>query len=1018
MGAGLKVSKVLFAAVQTVKDEHWRTLPPFGAGGDVHGQQQERDADAVAGEALAEIQLHLTTALARARLTKTQLAAQAGLGRTTVQQAFRGSAAPSPETIVALCKVLRLDDSDLLELQRAASEPTERMATTDGLGRPIRSWHPHQLEVHPAGEIPSPASSGDPWQGLPGYVYREHDMILAGAVERASRGHSSLLMLVGTSSTGKTRSCWEAIQPLAQLDWKLWHPFDPTRADAALRDLQRVRQRTVLWLNEAQHYFGHPVHGERIAASVHRLLIESDRAPVLVLGTLWPEYADQYLRLPMTAGEDPYSRVRELLAGRVVAVPEHFDETALKAAGHLASKGDRLLGDALDRSCKTGKVTQELAGAPELLRRYANATPAPRALLHAAMDARRLGVGLHLPKDFLTEAAFDYLSDEEYDDLDDGWEGNAFDDLARPVHGKRSPLRSTIGRQERHQSHPLPPSLRATTSERTLFRLADYLEQWGRKSRRTICPPNSFWVAAHAYLRDADDLYRLASEALSRHRTQWAHHLRVRAAELGNARAQADLSEQLEIEGFYAEAELWARKAAALGSTYGLSTLCRMREVRKDHASADNLALLAAQAGDISAALDLVRSRERDESPIDAEPMAIRLAEAGYVRALSTLAESREWASKSKSAAKLHFAAARAGDPHSLIWIGHVYKVNDRLKEAEIYYRKAAAAGNDYALVCLLVMAKLEEDAEKIAAILREVSRTKEASTLVALIQWHEAEGHKRQAEECARRAAKLGHHRLLADVGRTREGDGDFETAEALYREAFAAGDPEGLADVVKLKVACEDFTGAEETAMLCAENGNGDPLCRLVNFWCHVGDRDRAEALVYRAAGSGFYDAYVELAWQHQQAGDLESAKALYEKAAGADHADALSELAAIHEKAGNHQQAESLAALAADAGRGDAIGHLVVAREESGSFDRATELARRAAASGHPEVLLELAELREEAGSSVDVEYLYREAADAACPMDPVLKAIWPHGLNPDGSPTQPWSARTGAQADGWA
>lgn len=981
----------------------------------MHGQQQERDTAPVAGEALTELQLHLATALARARLTKTQLAAQAGLGRTTVQQAFRGSAVPSPETVVALCKVLRLEDGDLLELQRAASELPEGMALTDGLGRPIRSWHPHQLEVHPASAISSPTtSSGDPWHGLPGYVYREHDKILAGVVDRASKGHSSLLMLVGTSSTGKTRSCWEAIQPLAESDWTLWHPFDPTRADAALNDLQRVRRRTVLWLNEVQHYFGHPAHGEKIAATVHRLLIDTARAPILVLGTLWPEYADQYLRLPVDAGEDPHSRVRELLAGRIVAVPNHFDEAALKTAGHLASKGDRLLGEALDHSRKTGKVTQELAGAPELLRRYMHGTPATRALLHAAMDARRLGVGLHLPKAFLTDAALDYLGDEDYDALDDDWEGIAFDAMAQPVHGKRSPLRSTIGRRQRHESHPATPSLRTTASERTLFLLADYLEQWGRTHRQSICPPNSFWAAAHAHLSDADDLYRLASAALSRHRTYWAYHLRVRAAGFGNSDAQADLSEQLETEGLYTEAESWAHKAAALGRTRGLSTLCHMREARKDHASADELALEAAQAGDISAALNLVRSREHDESPVDAEAMAMRLAEAGHVRVLSTLAESRSWAGDRKSAAKLTLAAARAGDPHSLIRLGHAHKARKRLKEAETFYRKAAAAGDDHALVSLLIMAKQEDDTEKVAAILQEVSSTKEASTLVSLIQWHEAEGNKQDAEECARRAAKLGHHRLLADVGRTREADGDFETAEALYREAFASGDPEGLADVVKLRVAREDFTGAEEIAMQCAEHGNREPLCRLVSFWCHVGDRDRANKIAYRAASSGFYDAYVELAWQQQQAGTMESARELYEKAAEVGHADALAELAAIHEKAGNTQQAESLAVQAAGAGRGDIISHLVVAREDSGNCGKATELARQAAASGHPEVLLDLADLREGNGSFMDVEFLYREAADAACPMDPVLKTIWPHGLNPDGTPTQAWSVRAGVQA----
>ena len=40
------------------------------------------------------------------------------------------------------------------------------------------------------------------------------------------------------------------------MGWRLWHPFDPTRAEAAQEDLHRVEPHTVVWLNEAQHYLG------------------------------------------------------------------------------------------------------------------------------------------------------------------------------------------------------------------------------------------------------------------------------------------------------------------------------------------------------------------------------------------------------------------------------------------------------------------------------------------------------------------------------------------------------------------------------------------------------------------------------------------------------------------------------------------------------------------------------------------------------------------------------------------
>ncbi|MEV6735238.1 hypothetical protein [Streptomyces sp. NPDC051364] len=154
-------------------------------------------------------------------------------------------------------------------------------------------------------------------------------------MQDVAQGHSRIVVLVGSSSTGKTRACWEAVQPLAVDGWRLWHPFDPTRADAALEGLERVQPRTVVWLNEAQHYLGDPRAGERIAAAVHTLLTHPGRTPVLVLGSLWPEYDRQYTALPSPGQPDPHSRARELLAGRTLTVPDKFDEEALRTASAL-----------------------------------------------------------------------------------------------------------------------------------------------------------------------------------------------------------------------------------------------------------------------------------------------------------------------------------------------------------------------------------------------------------------------------------------------------------------------------------------------------------------------------------------------------------------------------------------------------------------------------------------------------------------------------------------------------------
>ena len=71
---------------------------------------------------------------------------------------------------------------------------------------------PFALEVH------RPVQPEDPQPGLPvlpAYVPRDHDAELGSVVRAAAEGRSGIAVLVGGSSTGKTRACWEALQPAA-----------------------------------------------------------------------------------------------------------------------------------------------------------------------------------------------------------------------------------------------------------------------------------------------------------------------------------------------------------------------------------------------------------------------------------------------------------------------------------------------------------------------------------------------------------------------------------------------------------------------------------------------------------------------------------------------------------------------------------------------------------------------------------------------------------------------------------
>ncbi|MFI7644402.1 hypothetical protein [Nonomuraea sp. NPDC049400] len=135
-------------------------------------------------------------------------------------------------------------------------------------------------------------------------------------------------------------------------------------------------------------------------------------------------------------------------------------------------------------------MTQYLAGRPALIDRYDKASFAARAVLHAAMDARRLGHGPALPRLLLEQAAAGYLTDEQWDLLTDGW-----------------------------------------------------LEQHGTRTRRLICPPAGFWDAAVGHAATTSDHIALDQAAHLRGRRHafalWQH-----AADTGDIRALWGLARQ------------------------------------------------------------------------------------------------------------------------------------------------------------------------------------------------------------------------------------------------------------------------------------------------------------------------------------------------------------------------------------------------------------------------------------------------------------------------------------------
>ena len=361
-------------------------------------------------------------------------------GRDTINRIIGDPGMPASQAdVVAVVTVLAREARwDVEDAVRRARDlwVAARMATPVGV--PLAEvTDPFALEVHRPVQ-PDQEQAGLP--DLPPYLPREHDAALARMVTAAAQGRSQIAVLVGGSSTGKTRACWEALHLLRDQPgpWRLWHPIDPTRPAAALRDLPGIGPRTVVWLNEAQFYLevAEGGLGEQVAAGLRELLRDPGRAPVLVLATLWPQFWDTLTARP-AGGDDRHAQARDLLAGHDIAVPAALTPAQVR---QLTGAEDPRLALAAAAAREDGQVIQFLAGAPELLARYRNAPPAAAALIDAAMDARRLGMGAGLPQAFLEAAAPGYLTDAEWDALGEDWLEQALAYTAVPCKGARGPL--------------------------------------------------------------------------------------------------------------------------------------------------------------------------------------------------------------------------------------------------------------------------------------------------------------------------------------------------------------------------------------------------------------------------------------------------------------------------------------------------------------------------------------------------------------------------------------------------
>ncbi|CAG7648434.1 tetratricopeptide repeat protein [Actinacidiphila bryophytorum] len=691
------------------------------------------------------------------------------------------------------------------------------------LPRPVGQWTALQAGVHPA--VPGDGGGGSRFV-LPAHVVRAHDRVLRERLAQAAdSGRPALALVRGGACTGKTRSAWEAVRACLA-DWHLAFPKTAEELLDLLASGAALGPRTVLWLDEAQIHLGGP-GGEDAAAALRTRL--EQREPLVVVATLWPSIHRELTTRPAPGRPDTHAQARALLAPwPAVDVPAAFSADDLARMRTLAGPGGDPALRVAERTSPDGAVAQTLAAGPQLVDHYEHAEEPPgcygRALITAAMDARRLGWESPLPAAFLRDAAPGYLTERQRMQASPDWFDQAM------VHA-RTTIKDVVRALD---DVPHPTGMGALPGH---HRLADYLAHHGRATRVFDVPPASFWDAVLHHPPTPGELAVLARNAVDRGRLQVAATLAELAVAAGDTSCLLELADLHERRGDLAAALPLTERAVATDGTYALARLVRLHDQLGEHEAADRLLPAPGTPGRAAVAIALAWSREEsgDEEGAarlmdvagEGDSVVIPVMEAlihltgGHVRRgeeelRRVLLLHDERLDADLRTDWLPLFALDDGDVGTIEEFQRVAQYEDfpvlRIvllsllngredrAELEMLHRRAAEAGNPYAVVQLMHLRWEAGDRSEAERLGREALAAGNPRALVELALQREDAGLPSEAEELARRAAGEGLPHALTELGRSRKKAGDLLGARRLFELALDAGDRYALGDLAPL--------------------------------------------------------------------------------------------------------------------------------------------------------------------------------------------------------------------------
>jgi tetratricopeptide (TPR) repeat protein len=355
---------------------------------------------------------------------------------------------------------------------------------------------------------------------------------------------------------------------------------------------------------------------------------------------------------------------------------ETFGSSERAAAEQLARADGRLAKATADP--RQG-VTEVLAGGPVTVWRWQEAAPAAKAVITAAIDARRIGLPAPITAELLAALARAYLPAVEEDDA---WFAPALAEV-------------TTIRRGGGVIAPMMPVPDADNRRTVGYVVSDYLLQYGLRARADAHVPALVWREIARLVSDPDELYRAATAA-ERGQSAAAEALYRAAADTGSVEAPTGLAALLIARNRLDETQEMLRAAAATGGADHYAPLAYLLEWRGRIDEAAETWREAIAAGDPDgrrALTDLLHIHDRSA---EAERLWLDALACGDPRARSGMADYLELRGDHEGAERSWRAAVDAGEPGA--WIGladHLGHRGRTADQADLWSQALAAGERD-----------------------------------------------------------------------------------------------------------------------------------------------------------------------------------------------------------------------------------------------------------------------------------------------------------------------------------